>query len=209
MTDVYITFELEMTTFGKTAEIIQIGAVHDDGQLFECCIVPEKEIAAGASDVNGFTVRDGRLFRRGNLVADALTPAEGLTKFLNWIKDNPSNVNKNVWMVGHGAHKADAPVLLNNMIKHKVATIAEIGRIIAGFCDSQLSFRRFYIELPSVTLLRLFKEFNIREHREHDALVDARDLKNLIVAACRNKGLDMAEFTSRKRRRTVDRINRF
>lgn len=191
MSHEYIFLDLETTKLGKLAEITQIGAVHGNGKKFICFIIPDGEIDPGASNVNGFTKHRGKLYQNGTYITDAVSPAEGLTLFFNWIKKNKSN--KDVWLVAHNAYNFDAPVLINNFIRYEVASMSEIEKTISGFCDSLVSFRKSF-NYSCNKLAYLLQKFKIRQEQSHDALEDAQDLKALIEKVCRKNNMAVRQF---------------
>ena len=179
MTDYHIFFDTETTGLGKHSEIIQIGAICQNGEKFNTFIVPAGEIEEDATEVNGFTKRGGKLFRHGQEIREAVSPRQGLRDFLDWVKRKSS---ERVILIAHNGFQFDAPILINNIIKHNVETLDGICRIILGFGDTLKSFReRFPVE-PSYKQENLMEKFGMRNH-SHDALDDANNLMELVVLA--------------------------
>jgi hypothetical protein len=86
MIEVDIYFDLKTTGISTQSEIIQIGAVHENGATYTRPLLPQGDIEEGASFVNGFTKRNGRLFKDELEIENALSPRDGLFEFLDWIK---------------------------------------------------------------------------------------------------------------------------
>ena len=176
MPNVFIYFDLETTSkYPGNARIIQIGAVHEDGSEFEKIIMPEVDIDPEASEVNGFTCNGGRLYRSNMQVFDTVSPSQGLYDFVTWIRNNPSNRNKNIWLVAHNAFRFDMPVLVSNLNEYEISSNA-----ITGFCDSLKCFRYHLPGFDSYALNNLLRWYAIQQYQSHDALQDAKDLKTLI-----------------------------
>ena len=86
MIEVDIYFDLKTTGISTQSEIIQIGAVHENGATYTRPLLPQGDIEEGASFVNGYTKRNGRLFKDERLIENAVSPRDGLIEFLDWIK---------------------------------------------------------------------------------------------------------------------------
>ena len=76
-----IFFDLETAGY-KESDIVSIGAIavkRGDGTevaggRFQVCILPTTDIDEGASKVNGFTKKDGALFKHGEALEEVTTP---------------------------------------------------------------------------------------------------------------------------------------
>jgi DNA polymerase III alpha subunit (gram-positive type) len=194
MDKVHICLDLETTGLSPQSEIIQIGAVHENGETFERVLLPHGDIERDASNVNGFTKRHGRLYKNGQEVRNATSPRSGLIELLNWIKYNPSNVNKDVVLVSHNAHRFDAPILINNILNNNAERWSDLCQIITGFGDTLKSFRRHY-EGP-YGLNDLMRSFGLQRRQTHDALQDALDLKEVVRRASNHCQLHPSDFVS-------------
>ena len=195
MSDVFIYFDLETTSSGQNSKIVQIGAVHQDGSEFQTFIVPDVDIHQGATKVNGFTKKDGKLYRHGNLVTNAVTPAKGLRDFLYWIENNSSNDGKRVCMIAHNGFRFDGPVLVKNFRDYNVTGIEAA---ISSLCDTQVCFKKNW-SLPTTSLSGIMQHFGLREDNSHDGLQDARNLRKVVEAACRGRGMTLGQFATERR----------
>ena len=194
MNKTYTYFDLETTGLSRRSEIIEIGAVHENGDAFQRVLLPHGDIEQDASNVNGFTKHHGRLYKNGQEVRNATSPRSGLTELLNWIKYNPSNANKDVVLVSHNAHRFDAPILINNILNNYAKQGSDLCQIITGFGDTLKSFRRYY-EGP-YGLNDLMRSFGLQRRQTHDALQDALDLKEVVRRASNHCQLHPSDFVS-------------
>ena len=198
-----IFFDLETTRLGRNAEIIQIGAVHENGQEFKIYIVPEGNIDPEAAKVNGFVKHGNRLFMNGRCIQSAASPNAGLNQLIQWLKNMTTTDGQRVTLVAHNANNFDGPVLINNLLKHRVADLATIKNLIAGIGDSLVAFQRSSCEGPH-NLQSLLRKFGLRQHQTHDALNDAKDLKELILHAARRLNDFALDYEAVDRIRLVD-----
>jgi DNA polymerase III alpha subunit (gram-positive type) len=196
MSDVQIYFDLETTGLNtRSSEIVQIGAVHENGSEFMRYIIPNGQIGKGASRVNGITKHNGRLYKNGELIEDAADPSHGLNEFLRWIEDN-SQYGDRVILIGHNAIKFDAPMLMTNAINNNVRDIDGLCRIIWGFSDTLLHFKREF-KFPRYNQKLLMSKFGMNNNQIHDALQDVKDLMELTTRASRQLKITPREFVKR------------
>jgi DNA polymerase III alpha subunit (gram-positive type) len=179
MSAAHIFFDVETTGLGKHSDIIQIGAVHHNGRTYKKFIIPSCEIEEGATRVNGFTKRHGRLYRHDIEIRDAVSPHQGLNDFLDWVWNNSRG---RVVLIAHNGFRFDAPVLINNILSHNVEDLVGICRVISGFGDTLESFRERYPNERSHSQASLMRRFEMRD-QSHDALDDAKDLMHLVQLA--------------------------
>ena len=181
------------TTTSQHAEVIQIGAVCEDGQEFKCSIVPTGEIVPGASNVN-WSPKARKTLPKWHSCGQCWNTKPRPASVLQLDQDYPEQP-EGQWQncLDDCSQCLQLWWLINNFVQHGVASITEIGRTITGFRDSLESFRKSF-NYPHNTLGFLLLEFKIRQHQSHDALEDARDLKKLIEAACNKKNLSLYHF---------------
>jgi DNA polymerase III epsilon subunit-like protein len=194
MIEVDIYFDLETTGKSTQSEIIQIGAVHENGATYTRPLLPHGDIEEGASFLNGFTKRNGRLFKDEREIENALSPRDGLIEFLDWIKYYPPNENRNVVLVSHNAHRFDAPILINNILSNKAESWSGLRQIITGFGDTLKSFRRRYE--GSYGLNDLMRDFGLKHRQTHDAIQAAFDLKEVVLRASNRCQMHPSDFVS-------------
>ena len=178
-----IYFDLETTKLGRQAEIIQIGAVHENGEEFSCYIVPDGDIDPQATEVNGFSKHQNGLRRRENLIENAVSPKRGLKRFIRWLRNMQTEEGEQFNLVAHNSYKFDGPVLINNLLNPHVANMDTIRSLVAGIGDSLVAFRKF-CEGPH-NLQSLLIHGGIRGEQTHDALDDASALKELVELVSR------------------------
>lgn len=196
MSDVHIFFDLETTGLNtRTSEILQIGAVHEDGREFMRYIIPNGDIDERASKVNGITKEYGSLYKDGEFIEDAANPYDGLKEFLEWIDDDNQEGNR-VILIGHNAKRFDAPILINNIINNDVADFENILRTIWGFSDTLRHFRdQFGFRINTQKWLMM--EFEMGDEQTHDALQDTIDLMELVNRAANRLKIPARDFVSR------------
>jgi len=196
MSDVHIYFDLETTGLNtRTSEILQIGAIHEDGSEFMRYIIPNGDIDEGASNVNGITKEYGSLYKDGESIEDAAKPYDGLQEFLEWIDDVNQEGNR-VILIGHNAKRFDAPILINNIINNDVADFENIRQTIWGFSDTLRHFRDQF-EFRINTQKWLMMEFGMGDKQTHDALQDTIDLVELVNRAANRLKIPARDFVSR------------
>jgi DNA polymerase III alpha subunit (gram-positive type) len=194
MSEIDIYFDLETTGLSRRSEIIEIGAVHENGDAFQRVLLPHGDIEQDASNVNGFTKHHGRLYKNGYEVRNAVSPRDGLIDFLDWIKTNHSNTNKHVVLLSHNAHRFDAPILINNILSNKAESWSGLCQIIAGFGDTLKSFQRHY--KGPYGLNDLMRGFGLQHRQTHSALQDAVDLKEVVLRASNRSQMHPYNFVS-------------
>jgi DNA polymerase III alpha subunit (gram-positive type) len=194
MKKTHIFFDLETTGLGKDCDIVQIAAVHENGKTFNKYIIPEADIEEEASKVNGITKVNvitnvngipkvnSELYKNGQQLHFAVHPFYGLNEFLDWINEN--NEGKNVILIAHNALRFDAPVLINNIEYYGVEEFGNLCNIITGFGDTYLAFKDWGFNGP-FKQQALMTSFGMNAVQSHDALQDAKDLKNLVARAAR------------------------
>jgi len=191
MRNTLIFFDLETTGLGKNVDIIQIGAVRENGSTFSRTIFPPGEIQRGASEINGFTKSRGILYQNGREVENVVTPREGLIDFFNWVHDP----RKNVILIAHNCFRFDAPNLINNARRHRVQDLDGLCQIISEFGDSLTSFRDRYPRDRSHSMQTLMDKFQMGE-QSHDGLQDAQDLFELVKLAEDQLGIPRKSFVN-------------
>ena len=120
-----IVFDLETTGLESHCEIISIGAIAvnwedgvelDEGR-YEGHIVPRMDIPSDTTRVNGFTKDNGMLYKKGELVEDAVSPQEGVKKFAEFISKRAFRYRGRVYLLAHSAFRFDGPILHGHLNK--------------------------------------------------------------------------------------------
>jgi DNA polymerase III epsilon subunit-like protein len=96
--------------------------------------------------------------------------------------------------MSHNAHRFDAPILINNILRNKAESWCGLCQIITGFGDTLKSFRRHY--KGSYGLNDLRRGFGLQHRQSHDAIQDALDLKEVVRRASNHCQLHPSDFVS-------------
>ena len=80
-----VFYDVETTGLDRSAQIVSIGAVTQNGETFHIYIVPTCNINRRASEVHGIYKQNGHLFKDGILIHNALDPHSGLSCFMGWL----------------------------------------------------------------------------------------------------------------------------
>jgi hypothetical protein len=83
--------------------------------------------------------------------------------------------------MSHNAHRFDAPILINNILRNEAESWRNVCQIITGFGNTLKSFRRHYE--GSYGLNDLMRGFGLQHRQTHDALQDTLDLKEVVIRA--------------------------
>ncbi len=83
--------------------------------------------------------------------------------------------------------------VLSHLLRYNIVSCNQLSRIIVGFCDSLQSFRR-YFGLQGNSLHDWIRRFNIAEGQSHEAIVDARNLRESVELAAREQNMTVARF---------------
>lgn len=183
MSDNVVYFDLETTGLNRAnkhrdVEIVSIGAVADDGSVFHQLICPNAAIEYQATKVHGFTNSGGILCRNGRQVS-ALSPEEGMEAFLDFLLQIKKKTGAKVILVAHNASDFDSLVLCHNLIKTEFTGSDAIGGFICTLKIAQ-SFPEHGGRGMS-SLNGLLQTYCGRQQSAvHDALQDARDLKEIV-----------------------------
>ncbi|XP_062585753.1 protein PML-like [Saccostrea cucullata] len=183
-----IIFDLETTGLARTSDIIQIAAASGDEE-FSIYMTPTTEISNGASEATGLTYVGGVLKHRGQAVS-CVTPQEGLSQFLNFIKKFSKPI-----LVGHNIQSFDLPVLINQLSRYNLYT--DFQKTVFGFIDTLKVAKRTW-KRPEVenykqeTLVRTFLDL---KYDAHNALADVQSLQRLYKKMMANCLLSSDLFT--------------
>lgn len=125
-----VFYDVETTGLDRSAQIVSIGAVTQNGETFHIYIVPTCNINRRASEVHGIYKQNGHLFKDGILIRNALDPHSGLSCFMGWLESQsckilvkiPINIYflkssslKKIFQVAHNNFGFDGKVLKSNM----------------------------------------------------------------------------------------------
>jgi hypothetical protein len=158
---IFLIWDTETTTIGKSAEIVQISVVSKDEQFcFSEYVTPKTAISSAASLVHGLTTQVSNgvnvLYKDGKEV-QSIPLQECLTRLLNFIETTRDHYNRETHkpvitvMVGHNSALFDTPVLFRSAGSSFVDQLTSLDVI---FADSLLLFKSIRkSELPSSTIL--------------------------------------------------------
>ncbi|XP_029289262.1 uncharacterized protein LOC115009442 [Cottoperca gobio] len=170
--EMIVFFDLETTGLDtKVCDIIQLSAIHEDRD-FNVYILPSRPIHERASEVNGFTVGDGRLLLNGTPV-DTVPLVDALTSFIDFLR----SFQRPVLLAAHNAEQFDAPLL--QRVLRQFSLYTEFQQVVSGFVDTLPLSRNLHPDLPSYSQVNLVQHFLGKTYNAHDALEDARMLQEL------------------------------
>ena len=201
---IVIFFDLETAGY-KESDIVSIGAIavkRGDGTevaggRFQVCILPTTDIDKGASKVNGFTKKDGALFKHGEALEDVTTPQDGLQRFLKFITEQAEgNGGGRIELYAHNAKNFDDPTLRSNFRKFNVDMGNSIRRIydtvkVAHTYDpSHISYQRAKLNV----LMDEYLHPGAGEEQSHDAVGDTEDLLKVLRAMAGKREIPFGEL---------------
>ena len=193
----FLMWDIETTTIGKVAEIIQIAVVIKDEQFyFSEYVTPETAVSWAASKVHGFTsqvLNDINVLYKDGKEVQSVSLQECPARLLNLIETTRNHYNKETHKpvitvkVGYNSALFDTPVLLRSAVSSFVDQLTSLDVV---FADSLLLFKSVWkSELPSSTTLlsckgnkltslylHLFKE----DFHAHDAIEDIKALAKIL-----------------------------
>ena len=141
--------------------------------------------------MTGMTVRDGQLLLKGQPV-QTVSLAEVMRRFLTFL----AQFNKPI-LVGHNIQGYDMLVLYANLLR--VDMVDELQEMISGCLDTLMLARETIPEhtLPSHSYGQesLVKDLLGEEYESHNALADARSLRDLYMAHMRLSARELREHT--------------
>ncbi|XP_034444939.1 DNA polymerase III PolC-type-like [Hippoglossus hippoglossus] len=167
-----VFFDLETTGLDtNVCDIIQLSAVCGE-RLFNVYTLPFRAISEDTTRVNGFTVSNGGLFLRGNLLYT--TPVyEALTSFIAFLQ----SFHRPVLLAAHNAKGFDAPILTRVLLQNHL--LQEFQQVVSGYLDTLLLSKWLYPNLPRHSQQFMVSHFLGRSYDAHNAVEDARMLQEL------------------------------
>ena len=161
----YVCFDLETTGFGKTAEIIEIGAIKVRGETtvdkFSELVKPTNRISGVVTALTGISQND---------VADARNISEVLPDFLEFIGNDI--------LLGHNIASFDIPIVRRNvavvvraMFEPNYIDTMYLAKMVPGVPDHKLQ-----------TMLDYYGIVNERAHRAFEDCEATSKLFNALVA---------------------------
>ncbi|KAL7401677.1 hypothetical protein ABVT39_003133 [Epinephelus coioides] len=165
-----VFFDLETTGLDPGCHIIQLSAVCGE-RAFNAYILPCRPISPRASELTGLTQSRGKLYRRG-IPLDAVFLRDALNAFINFLSSC-----RPVLLAAHNAKEFDALILAR--VLRRYSLWLHFQQVVSGFVDTLLLSRNLFRGLSSYSLESLAEYFLHRDYDAHDALEDAKILKEL------------------------------
>ena len=132
--------------------------------------MPNKEIAASATDLNHIAKRNGKLFcRDGGVHAEAMETA--IKRFVSWLKERSPCI-----LVDHNG-QFDVNVLKHAIDKSKESIDSST---IIGFCDSKELLKRKFPDIKPYTQEVLADSFLHERYDAHEATSYVEILKKFV-----------------------------
>ena len=192
---VIISFDAEITCGGKEAEIIQLAAQTETGQIFSRLILPNKDISFHASRVNKFqttAIGGKKILHRGGIHLETVSQAECLESFVDFIAASETqNDFAKVILIGHNSSSFDTPVLLRTVLHYSPQLIPKMKELNIHFADSLACIRQLikekcealktedgsFVKPNQAAVYRiLFK----KDFAGHDAVEDVKALNKIL-----------------------------
>ncbi|XP_006813185.1 DNA polymerase III PolC-type-like [Saccoglossus kowalevskii] len=166
-----IVFDLETTSLGDNADIVQLAAIHDK-DVFNCYILPKKKMTKDASKLTKIYVRRYKVYHNRKVVPST-NLLRALERFCKWLSKY-----RNPLLVAHNAKRFDSRVIVQQA--DSVGYLPKLQQFIAGFVDSLPLFKLMCPDMTSYTQEHLVKEILHQSYDAHNAVGDVRSLSDLI-----------------------------
>lgn len=156
----------------QVCEIVQLAAVCGE-RIFNVYMLPTCAINPKASEITGFTVSGGFLYRNG-VVVPTVSLFDALKSFVTFLH----SLQRPLLLAAHYARGFDIPILTRVMNQHNL--LQPLRMVVSQYLDTLELSRALYPELPRHSLQYLVEVFLKRQHDAHNAVEDARFLQALI-----------------------------
>ncbi|XP_037109614.1 DNA polymerase III subunit epsilon-like [Syngnathus acus] len=167
-----VFFDLETTGLDtQKCDIIQIAAVCNR-RVFNTYVVPRCALTKEASDVTGFSLANGCLFRHGKPM-DTVPLRQALDSFMEFL----SSFCGPLYLAAHNANRFDAPVL--NRVLREFSLLHPFQSVVFAYLDTFLLSKRMFRNFYSYSLAYMVQYFLEKSYDAHNALEDARMLQEL------------------------------
>lgn len=172
-----VYFDIETTGLHKKAEILQIAAKNKN-TCFSEYAYPKNNISAVASEVTGLKLIDGELFlHETKLTANPLKFV--LQNFIRYLQ----SLKNVVILVGHNAHKFDAPRIFQASFEHGLAE--DLIKVVGGVADTY----KIMLGDPKLSLEESLKQPdlarkyipNFNSENAHEGLADCEALEKICL----------------------------
>lgn len=170
MTQLHKSFSLSDTRY---CEIIQLSAICGD-VIFDAYTIPSGNVADGATQITGLSVREGCLYLWGNPVP-TVPLRQVFTSFLAYIR----SFQGPVLLAAHNAKFFDM-VILTRVLQQQFPDLwPQFKRMVPAFLDTLPLSKRVRPKLASYSLSSLVYKFLGEAFSAHNAVEDARVLQKL------------------------------
>ncbi|XP_034031477.1 DNA polymerase III PolC-type [Thalassophryne amazonica] len=167
-----VFFDLETTGLDiPLCDIVQLAAVCAQRE-FNAYMVPTRHFSQRASDITGFKVYNGALYRNGHPLT-TVSLYEVLSSFIGFLR----SFRHPVVLAAHNAKGFDAPVLKRAL--HQCNLLQDFQQVVHSFLDTYLLSKKLFPFLERYSLESLVAQFIRRAYNSHDAVEDARVLQDL------------------------------
>lgn len=153
-------------------DIIQVSAICEN-KVFNAYTVPSHALHMGVTDVTGFTVHDGNLFRHG-VWMPTIPLLDALTGFIDYL----CTFRHPILLVAHNARCFDA-LVLTRVLRQFVLQQQRFQQVVCGFLDTLKLSKNVFPDLTRYSQEYLVSHFLRKTYDAHNAEEDARMLQEL------------------------------
>ena len=154
------------------ADIIQLSAVHDNGE-FNIYITPEQKVSFSASSVTQLDMVGRRLLHKEKPVL-AEQPKEAFEKFLAWLKAK----KEKVVLFAHNAKCFDSKRIIYALKKYDL--LSSFQECVLGFIDTLALFKKVFPGRQTYSQKCLVADLLGVSYVTHDSLEDVKALQRLV-----------------------------
>jgi DNA polymerase III alpha subunit (gram-positive type) len=188
----YVFSDIETESL-KGHRLLQIAAVTENNQAFSIYINPQMILSEHCTELTGLYFNENHLFKNGRIL-HSVPIQVGLKCFKKWIED----LKQPIRLVFHNAFAFDIRILLKHYKYQKI----EFPVSIITIHDTLPMFRKLIeeTEIPSFKLADLAEFTKVILSQAHNAVFDAKCLKEICENYTKQKGIDLESIlvTSQK-----------
>ncbi|KAF6209237.1 hypothetical protein GE061_014982 [Apolygus lucorum] len=132
-----VFIDFEATGLYRGADIVEIGAVSENGSTFNVYLDTMENFKESAAQVTGMSIdSEGRLLKNGK-VLDTVSRKEGFEKFFKFLQDvHNSSGQKQLVLVSHGTKDFDMPLMKANLQRLDHDLWQRFDKLLFRFCDT-------------------------------------------------------------------------
>ncbi|KAJ4937630.1 hypothetical protein JOQ06_002262 [Pogonophryne albipinna] len=183
-----VFFDLQTTGLDtESCHIVQLGASCEN-TTFNRYILPGIPIESGATEVNGFTVSDGRLFLHNELVS-TVSLYHSLKSFIEYL----GSFFCPVLLAAHYAWEFDQIVLMR--VLRKFSLFEQFEQLVSGFVDTLPLSMKLYPQLKWFNQPYLVRCFLRGKYNAYNAVENSKQLEELFWNYWEPYNEDISEFT--------------